>query len=202
MQAVIASLPRRWLEERRASEAAQRDEMWNGVLHMPPMPNAMHQDFSLDLASYLKWRWAKPNGGLVRQEVNLTTSEDEDDWTRNFRIPDIVLVDAPRLHIDKNEYLVGAPLAVVEIRSPGDQTYEKFPFYAGLGVPEVWVFDRDTRAPELYELRNGEYVERDSGADGWLVSPATKVEFLHRPPRCVAVRIGGDDETREELPDR
>lgn len=190
------------LEDRRTSEAAQRDEMWNGVLHMPPMPNAMHQDFSLDLASYLKWRWAKPIGGLVRQEVNLTTPEDEHDWTSNYRIPDIVLVDAPRMHIDKNEYMVGAPLVVVEIRSPGDQTYEKFDFYSGLGVPEVWVFDRDTRTPELYELRDGEYFVRESGANGWLNSPATLVEFQHRPPRCVAVRVNGADETLEEIPDR
>ena len=202
MQAVMANMPRRWLEERTSSEAAQWDEMWNGVLHMPPMPNAMHQDFSLDLASYLKWRWAKPVGGLVRQEVNLTAPESEADWTRNYRIPDVVLVDAARMHIDKNEYMVGAPLAVVEIRSPGDETYGKFPFYAGLGVPEVWVFDRDSRVPELYVLNDGEYELIEPDAAGWHRSPATSVEFQHRPPRNIAVRVSGDDETLEEIPSR
>ena len=77
MRAVITVMPKHWLEERKNSDAAKWDEMWNGVLHMPPMPNGMHQDFSLHLASFLLWNWAKPQGGRVRQEVNLTTPADD-----------------------------------------------------------------------------------------------------------------------------
>src|SRR5438093_5900381 len=177
MRAVVVNMPRRWLEEHKNSDAAQWDEMWNGVLHMPPMPNGMHQDFAGDLRDWLKRRWGKPRGGLVRQEVNLTTPEDEAHWTLNYRIPDLVLVSRDRRHIDKNEYMVGAPLVVVEIASYGDETYEKFPFYAGLGVPEVWVFDRDTRAPEIHVLSSGPAYRRLSAeANGWLKSPATGVE--------------------------
>lgn len=202
MRAVIAEMPRRWLDEHKASEAAQWDEVWNGVLHMPPMPNGMHQDFNLDLASFLKWDWAKPRGGRVRQEVNLTTPEDEDRWTHNYRIPDLVLLSPDRLHIDKNEYMVGAPLVVVEIKSPGDETYEKFPFYAGLGVPEVWVFDRDTRAPELYALGPGPaYVPIPAGPDGWHTSPAAGVEFRHLAPNKVTARLAGDPASSADLPD-
>jgi Uma2 family endonuclease len=202
MQAVIANMPRRWLEEHKSSAAAQWDEMWNGVLHMPPMPNGMHQDFSLDLASYIKWRWAKPLGGRVRQEVNLTTPADEAQWTLNYRIPDIVLLDRDRLHIDKNEYMVGAPLVVVEIKSPGDETYAKFPFYAGLGVPEVWVFDRDTKAPEIHTLSGGPaYQPLAAAPGGWLTSPAAGVAFRQTQTGRVWVRIGTDDATAEELPE-
>ena len=110
------------------SEAAQWDEMWNGVLHTPPMPNRRHQDFSRDLMIYLHQWWAQPRGNRVNQEVNLTTPEDEAEWTRNFRIPDLVLLSPDRFHIDKGEYMVGAPLVVIEVRSPRDETYEKFPF--------------------------------------------------------------------------
>ncbi len=203
MQAVIANMPPKWVAERKNSDASQWDEMWNGVLHMPPMANGSHQDFSLALSTIIKWRWARPLGGLVRQEVNLTTPEDEEQWTLNYRIPDIVLVSPDRLHIDKNEYMVGAPLVVVEIRSPRDETYEKFPFYAGLGVPEVWVFDRDTKVPEIHALGSSAiYVPLAADSDGWLKSPATGFQFRQTRPGKVWVRLGTDDATAEELPER
>lgn len=200
MRAVMAVMPKRWYDEHKASEAAQWDEVWNGELHMPPMPNGMHQDFAGDLRDFLKRHWAKPSGGLVRLDVNLTTPEDEDRWTHNYRIPDAVLVDRDRRPlIDRNTYMVGAPMVVVEIRSPGDDTYEKFPFYAGLGVPEVWVFDRDTKAAELYALGDGPaYQLLAAGPDGWTVGPASGVGFRPAGPGRVAVRVG---ETVADLPD-
>ncbi|OWK34418.1 Uma2 family endonuclease [Fimbriiglobus ruber] len=201
MRAVIADLPKHWLAERKSSEAAQWDEMWNGVLHMPPMPNGMHQDFAFTLGVYLLNRWARPNGGLIRQEVNLTAPEDEAQWTHNYRIPDLVLVSRDRFPIDKNEYMAGAPLVVVEVRSPGDETYDKLPFYAALGVPEVWVFDRDTRVPEIYALAPGAaYQMLPAGADGWILSPATGIEFQHTGANKVTVRVAGDPATADELP--
>src|SRR5438034_11795325 len=73
MRAVVVNMPRRWLEEHKNSEAAQWDEMWNGVLHMPPIPNRVHQDFARDLMIYLHQWWAQPRRCRVNQEVNLTT---------------------------------------------------------------------------------------------------------------------------------
>ncbi len=201
MQAVIANMPPQWLEERKNSEAAQWDEMWNGVRHMPPMPNRMHQRFGRNLLIHLQTHWAEPQGCQVDQEVNLTTPEDEWQWTKNYRIPDLVLTTPDRFHIDKGEYMVGAPLVVVEVRSPRDETYEKFSFYAGLGVPEVWVFDRETREPELYALGQASYQIMGPSADGWIRSPASGVEFRQALPGKVWVRIAGDDATAKELGD-
>ena len=134
--------------------------------------------------------------------MNVTRPEEEENWLNNFRIADIVLLTLDRFHIDKNEYMVGPPLVVVEIHSPGDETYDKFPFYAGLGVPEVWVFDRDTRVPELHELAAGPaYRELPAQADGWVRCPATGVEFKSSGNTKVAVRIDGDPATLRELPD-
>lgn len=201
MRAVISQMPNHWIEERKNSEAAQWDEMWNGVLHMPPMPNGMHQDFAGDLRDYLKRHWAKHRRDLVRIDANLTTPEDEAHWTLNYRIPDLVIVDAARRHIDKNTYIAGAPLVVVEIASPGDETYDKFPFYAGLGVPEVWVIHRDTRTPEIHMLSEGSvYRPIAPSADGWLRSPATGVEFRQTETGKLWARITGDDSTACELP--
>jgi Uma2 family endonuclease len=201
MKAVMVEMPPHWLHERSKSDAAQWDEMWDGVRHMPPMPNRMHQDFSYELMSFLRTRWAKPRGARVNQEVNLTTPADEHRWTKNYRIPDLVLLTPDRFGIDKNEYMAGAPLVVVEIRSPGDETDDKLPFYAGLGVPEVWVFDRDTKTPEVYELAGGTYNRRAADADGWVRSPASGVEFRHTRPGAVRVRVAGDDATAADLPE-
>lgn len=202
MKAVIAELPRHWGEERKNSEASQWDEMWEGVLHMPPMPNRMHQRFARDLQMYLQQHWAKPRRAEVHQEVNLTTVEDEDDWTKNFRIPDLVLLPSDRFSIDKNEYMAGAPLVVIEVRSPGDETDEKFAFYSGLGVPEVWIFDRDSKAIELFLLGSESRFERirpDEG--GWHRSPNTGVAFCQIEPGSLVARIDGDPATDCELPE-
>jgi Uma2 family endonuclease len=201
MQAVIANMPPKWLAERKNSEAAQWDEMWNGVLHMPPMPNRIHQRFSRNLQMYLQSVWAEPRGCQVDQEVNLTAPEDEAEWTLNYRIPDLVLLTPDRFHIDKGEYMAGAPLVVIEVRSPRDETYEKFPFYAGLGVPEVWVFDRDSREPEIYSLRDGSYELRTAGGNGWIPSEAAGIEFLQALPGKVWLRLSGDDSTAREIGD-
>lgn len=202
MRAVITQMPKHWIEERKNSEAAQWDEMWNGVLHMPPMPNRFHQNVAKRLLIYLDCHWAAPGGGRVHQEVNLITPEDEDAWTLNYRIPDLVLLDPSRFAIDKNEYMVGAPLVVIEIASPGDETYDKFPFYAGLGVPEVWVIHRDSRMPEIHVLgSDGKYIAITAGGSGWLRSPATGVEFRQTRPGKVWARINGDESTAAELPE-
>ena len=108
MRAVISQMPKHWVEERKKSEASQWDEMWNGVLHIPIMPNRLQQNIAKELMIYLDCHWEKPGRGRVNQEVNLTTPEDEAAWTLNYRIPDLVLLDPPRFGIDKIEYMVGA----------------------------------------------------------------------------------------------
>lgn len=202
MRAVVADFPMHWLEERKRSGAHRYDEFWDGVLHIPQLRTGRYQDLLTDLCFYLDKKWGKPRGGVAHHGVNLTTPADGANWLHNFRIADIVLLDRDRLHIDKCEYMAGAPLVVVEIKSPGDETFDKFPFYAGLGVPEVWVFDRDSRAPEVHLLAEGPtYRAAVADADGWLRSPATGVEFRQTQPGKVWLRIAGTDATAEELPD-
>lgn len=201
MKAVINQMPAHWLAERTQSEIAQWDEMWEGVLHMAPMPSGIHQDLELDVAAYLKREWARPSGGLARHQVNLTTPEDEAAWTKNYRVPDIVLVSRDRLSIDRGDYMAGAPLVVIEIKSPGDESHEKLPFYAALGVPEVWIFDRDSKHVELRTLTGSTYTLLPPDADGWLRSPATGVQFRPVPPNKVRIRIGEDDATAADLPE-
>jgi Uma2 family endonuclease len=200
MKAVMVEMLPHWLAERKNSEAAKWDEMWDGVLHMPPMPNEMHQDFEDALAAYLRYRWAKPRGAKVFTQIDLTLP-DVPDWTRNYRVPDLLLLTPDRYEIRKGTHFSGAPLVVGEVYSPGDETYEKLPFYATLGVPEVWVFDRDTRAPEVHVLTGSVYQLRAADPDGWLRSAASGVEFRQTRAGKVWVRITGDEASAEELPD-
>ncbi len=160
------------LDRRRRSGADCWDEMWEGTLHMPPMPNRSHQELELALGAWLKTHWAGPRGCKVYPPINLALPGR---WPDDYRIPDLVLLAPDRFHIDHNEYFEGGPTVVVEIRSPGDESYEKLPFYAQLHVPEVWIIDRDTRRPEVFRLLNAGYRSLPPDGDGWLLSSITGI---------------------------
>jgi Uma2 family endonuclease len=183
---------------RKRTGADRWDEMWEGVLHMAPSPNREHQDLEGAMETYLRLRWARPHRARVYHQINLTPPGG---WPDNYRIPDLVLLSPARFDIDRNEYFEGAPDVVVEIRSPGDESYEKLEFYAALGVPEAWIIHRDSKEPEIYSLQAGRYERRAAGRDGWVLSPTTGLELRSGKPGKLAIRFAGDDNTREDLPE-
>jgi Uma2 family endonuclease len=187
------------LAMRKRTGADQWDEVWEGVLHLPPAPNRYHQDLEWALETYLRFRWARPRGAKVYHQVNLAAPGGWPD--KNYRIPDLLLLTPERFAIDHIEYFEGAPDVVVEIHSEGDEAYEKLPFYADLGVPEVWIIDRDTKEPEIYLLKRGQYKKQVAAKSGWLRSPGTEIELRAGSPGKLAVRLAGDDASREELPE-
>ncbi|MGE0606614.1 MAG: Uma2 family endonuclease [Pirellulales bacterium] len=186
-----------FLEWRRSTGAGQWDEMWEGVLHMAPSPNRSHQDFEGWLEFWLRMHWVPRFGGRVYHQINVTPSADN--WRKNYRVPDLVLLTPDRFHIDHNEFFCGPPAAVVEIHSLGDESYDKLPFYFSLGEPEVWIAARDTWRMEVFTRGEQEFVTQPAAADGWLRSPALGVEFLSQPANRLAVRLTGEDATREEF---
>ena len=104
----------------------------------------------------------------------------------DYRIPDITFVAAGREHILHVDGARGeGPDAVIEIRSPEDETYDKLPFYAALAVSEVVVIDRDTKQPAIYRLAGAQYVALQQDPRGWLRSETTRVRFRGdaEPPR-------------------
>jgi hypothetical protein len=62
MKGVISEVPRCLLDWRRRTGADRWDEMWEGVIHMPPMPNRDHQNLVKDLLIWLEIHWARPRG--------------------------------------------------------------------------------------------------------------------------------------------
>lgn len=197
MRAVMPTVLPDILAWRKRTGADRWDEMWEGELHMPPAPNREHQDIEWALETYLRQRWAPTCDARVYHQINVAPPGG---WSSNYRIPDVVMLLPDRFHIDRNEYFEGGPNVVVEIHSPGDESYDKFGFYANLDVPEVWVIDRDSKRPEVYVLDGGEYVQQMAGPHGWTLSGVTGIELRRSTSGKLALRLQGDDSTREEQP--
>ena len=58
---------------------------------------------------------------------------------------------------------------MIEIRSPNDESYEKLPFFAKLGVREVVIIDRSKKHPEVYRLAGSQYLAVAPDSDGWVL---------------------------------
>ena len=79
MKAVIADVPQHLLDSRARNGADQWDEMWEGVLHMPPAPNREHQGLEWELETWLrhllrmKRQFDRPNRrrAIETQELHL-----------------------------------------------------------------------------------------------------------------------------------
>ena len=197
MKAVIPEVPDHILQQRKRTGADRWDEMWKGVLHMAAAPNKRHTRLQVQLHNWLETYWARPAGNQVDLLVNVASV---DGWPHDYRIPDIVLLTPERFAIDRDEYYNGAPTVVVEIRSPGDETLDKLEFYADIGVPEVWVVDRDTRVPQVFRLADSDYEELHADADRWLRSPMTGVWLRSGSAGTLEVQMGDDAATRHSLP--
>jgi Uma2 family endonuclease len=134
------------LERRRRAGADRLDEVWEGVHHVVPAPSGEHADIAQQLAELL--------GPLARatglwpsmHEFNVGESE------HDFRVPD------GGLHRVRPHGTWNATAAlVVEIASPGDESWQKLPFYAAHEVDEVLIVDPAERTVALLALSDGEY---------------------------------------------
>lgn len=163
------------LARRKLTGIDRWDEMWEGVLHMSPAPSAEHQRILTELTAFLLPLLKSAQRGLLRVGINVfRQSVDEED----YRIPDLTFVAGGRATILAEDGVRGGgPDAVIEIRSPGDETYEKLPFFAGLGVREVVVIDRDTKKPEILRLVERQYQVVALQLEGWIPSESLGVRF-------------------------
>jgi Uma2 family endonuclease len=159
MRTVVLDPPTAGLEEvlerRRRSGLDRLDEMWEGVLHMVPAPSHAHASIEAQLIMILGPS-ARAAGLELIGQSNLGESE------HDYRVPDSAL------------HRPGAsgvwhPTAalVVEIVSPGDESWEKLPFYAAHDVDEVLILDPEERAVHWLGLDGGQYspIERSGLID-------------------------------------
>ena len=156
------------LERRRRLGQDLFDEVWEGVLHVNPAPHSRHGKVDGQLARLLYGPGSE--AGLVESgPMNLGEPGD-------FRVPDRALLRPGPDAV----YLPTAAL-VVEIVSPGDDTWQKLGFYAAHHVDELVIVDPERREVDWLALTpTGDYarVER-SGLIG--VGSAELAEQLDWP---------------------
>jgi Uma2 family endonuclease len=134
------------LERRRQSGLDRLDEVWEGVRHLIPAPSYKHARISQQLAELLGPLSRSAGLEAAMGEFNLGESEDD------FRVPHGG-VHRPGAG---GTWLTTAAI-VVEIVSPGDETWEKLPFYAKHRVDEVLIVDPEKRSVDLLALVGDAY---------------------------------------------
>ncbi len=182
---------------RRSTGADRFDESWEGVLHMVPVPNHDHQEVAGLLWEWLRRSWATRSMARVDFERNVARPGQ---WPRDYRAPDLVILMPDRLALDRNEYVDGGPDVVVEIRSPGDESDAKVPWYASIGCREIWIVDRDTRGLTLFVVRDGMAAPVAPGPDGWIRSGVTGIELTSTPEGRLHLRLPGQPGSETAIP--
>ncbi len=133
------------LERRRRSGADRRDEVWEGVLHMAPAALRRHADLQAQVIAILHGP-ARARELRATGEFNLGDKDD-------YRIPDAALLEP-----GSDELYVPTAALVIEILSPGDESWDKLPFYAARRVDEILLVDPDERTVHWLALaEQGEY---------------------------------------------
>jgi Uma2 family endonuclease len=190
MKGVMLEVSREELARRKRTGLDRWDEMWEGVLHKAPAPTYEHQRIVDELVAFFLPLLKRTARGTLRAGINVFREGMKDE---DYRIPDLTFIAAG------NERIIapdgtrgGGPDAVVEVRSPGDESYDKLPFFAELGVREVVVIDRDTKLPEVLRLAGRQYLAVAAEREGWVSSQVLGVRF--RP-------VGGPHLVVEDLAD-
>ena len=132
------------IERRRRLGQDLFDEVWDGVLHMNPAPSGRHGKLDRQLAVLLE-PLAERAGVTSTGPFNLGEE-------RDFRVPD------GGLHRDWTDRVWYSTAALaIEIVSPGDETYDKLPFYAAHKVDEVLIVDLEERRVLWLRLASEKY---------------------------------------------
>lgn len=143
------------IERRKRLGQDRRDEAWEGVLHVVPAPSHSHSTLGAQITRRLAPA-AERSGLTVSLDFNLGDSESD------FRVP-----DAGLHRPGAAEMWHPTAALVVEILSPGDETWKKLPFYAAHRVDEVLIVDPSARVLHWLALKAGGYepVERSGLID-------------------------------------
>jgi Uma2 family endonuclease len=137
------------IERRRALGQDRFDEVWDGDYHMNPVPHVWHGYIDAKLGSLLLPH-AEAAGLIAITQVNIGQ-------LGNFRAP-----DGAYLRTLPDEVWVPSAAVVVEVLSPHDETWEKFPFYFERGVEEICVADPRGRTVQWFIRGDGAFEETGS----------------------------------------
>jgi Uma2 family endonuclease len=190
VKALILDVSPADLARRKRTGEDRWDESWEGVLHMSPAPSNEHQRMLDELLVFLLPLLRRAARGILRSGINVFRTDDD------YRIPDLSFVASGREEILGVEGARGGPDAVIEIRSPGDETYDKFSFYAALAVREIIVIARDEKKCEVFRLAGSQYLAVSPDRDGFLLSETMGVVFGHEQGPRLIVQDANDRSQR------
>jgi Uma2 family endonuclease len=129
------------IADRQARGIDQHDEVWNGVYVMSPIANDEHQELVGFINSVLFQVIQSAGLGLVRPGVNLTDMPE--DWTHNYRVPDVVVFLHGGTGVCHGAFWSGGPDLAVEISSTGERPAKKLKFYNRIGTKELLIIERE-----------------------------------------------------------
>lgn len=159
------------IAERRRLGLDKHDEVWEGDYHMNYGPSGPHGWVSSQLQVILTGL-ARPLGWYLTAETNIGEAWD-------FRVPDLIVHrDMPLL-----KWFPTAAV-VVEVESPGDESRDKFGFYADHGVDEVLIVSPQARTVEWFVLSDQDASgglggrRYDTATVSRLLGPKTEVGLL------------------------
>lgn len=179
MRAVIVDSGEQIIESRRRLGIDRQDEMWEGEWHLVNPSKFWHPRLGSDLLMTLGP--IARTSGLLANGDSTGIYRAADDW----RIPDLVFA---RPEAVTEAGLTTAEL-VIELRSPGDESYAKLGFYAAVGVGEALIVHEDRRV-ELYALSDGELRPVAPGDDGAVRSAVLDVSFTPVPGPALRIQVG------------
>jgi Uma2 family endonuclease len=156
------------IERRHKLDLDRCDEVWEGVLHMNPAPHRRHARVLQRLAVLLEDPAVA--AGLVAAMGDFNLGEPDD-----YRVPDGGL-----FRPSPDEVYCPTAALVVEILSPGDETWDKLPFYAAHEVDELLVVDPEEHVVHWMALKSGEYVDVES-SDLIALGPAELADQIDWP---------------------
>lgn len=156
MRVVILDAPEDLIAERHRLGHDRFDEVWEGEYHMVPFPTNEHQRVVQRLDLVLG-ALAEEAGLEHRFQFGLYDPEVPDH--SSFRGPDVVLF-RPEHATERG--VEGRAELVIEVRSPGDESFAKLGFYERVGVQEFLIVDRDTKALHHWVRQNDRLVENDT----------------------------------------
>src|SRR5436305_884473 len=128
------ALVRELIRERQTLGIDKCDEVWEGVYVVPPLANNPHQTLVMDFAEIIRALIGRENGQVF---PGANVSDRRKNWEKSFRCPDVVVVLKDGKAVDCDTHWMGGPDFLIEIESPGDDTYDKIPFYSKLVVREL-----------------------------------------------------------------
>ncbi|HEY1816646.1 MAG TPA: Uma2 family endonuclease [Kofleriaceae bacterium] len=160
-----------WLADRRQRGIDRWDEVWDGVLHVPPEPTSDHQRIEERLGRGLAPLAERRAGFELLRQLSIL---DPRDHNKNYRTPDILVVESRHVIRRGTE---GPVELAIEILSPEDKSRDKLPFYAARGVKELWLVEPETREVEVYLLRGTSYYIAVADRAGVTHAPALDLEL-------------------------